>query len=89
MQYILPPDSVTMVAGAFGGIGALSTLAFVILAVLQSKSAVCKPPGKEDVDKLSSIEGLRQIKDDTGDPPSKGKSSVKEKLQKKKPKKEV
>ncbi|CAL2036826.1 hypothetical protein CAEBREN_14329 [Caenorhabditis brenneri] len=82
-QYILPPDSITMVVGVFAGLGFLITTIFVILAYIKAKSVVCKPADKEDVEKLNSIEGLRLIKDDMDELMESGKSGTAKKPRKK------
>ncbi|PIC38958.1 hypothetical protein B9Z55_010802 [Caenorhabditis nigoni] len=79
-----------MVTGVYAGLGALISAVFVVLTILKSKSAVCKPSGREDLDKLNAIEGLQLIKEDSGDYSQGGGGGGEEpKPKKKKGKKEV
>ncbi|ULU01970.1 hypothetical protein L3Y34_001919 [Caenorhabditis briggsae] len=87
--YILPHDSLIMVTGVYAGLGALFSAVFVVLTILKSKSAVCKPSGKEDLDKLNAIEGLELIKEDSGDYSQGGGRGGDKPKPKKKGKKEV
>lgn len=86
--YILPPDSLTMVIAVFAGLGTLTTIMFVVLTFLRAKSVVCKPPGKDDLEKLNTIEEMHTIKEDFGDALY-GEKSEKDEQPNKKSKKDV
>ncbi|CAI2348383.1 unnamed protein product [Caenorhabditis sp. 36 PRJEB53466] len=63
-SYVIPPDSLPMLASGICGVCVLLTVVVVILTVYLSKRQVCKPADKTALEKLNSIQGRRTIRED-------------------------